>query len=102
MCGSHSLALTALGLRLKSSSSLCSIGPFLGTALSPGRCSEAIACASLPIVERVNVIKSDHSKSPWISIHFEYGRQAWFDENRSEYDTDANPNKCYNILPFCG
>ena len=28
--------------------------------------------------------------------------QPWFDKSRIEYDTDANPNKCYNMFPFCG
>ena len=36
--------------------------------------------------------KNDHSKSPWVSIHFEYGMQPWFDSSRIEYDTNANPN----------
>ena len=46
--------------------------------------------------------ESDHAKSPWVSIHFEYGVQPWFEKNRTEYDTDANENKCFNIFPFCG
>ena len=28
--------------------------------------------------------------------------QPWFEKSRTEYDSDANSNKCFNMFPFCG
>jgi len=32
---------------------------------------------------------SDQAKSPWNSIHFEFGQQPWFHKDRVNYDIDS-------------
>jgi len=44
------------------------------------------------------------ASSPFVSVHKKLGFQPWFSKKRREYDTDASPNSCYNVLPnaICG